>query len=308
MKYLCDHVQVISALKVWAGSDRLFTASYFFWNAGDTMQKFQQGLRQSLLHEILRQSPELIPTICDSRLQHIRDSNHSHSEPWSDSEISAAFRQFTSQGLSTRKFCFFIDGLDEYDGDHEDIIRILEDFTTLPQIKVCTSSRPWSVFVDAFGWTLGRKLLLEDLTREDICCYVTDLLDKDEQFVHLKCTSNCYSDLVKEIVDKAQGVFLWVFLIIRSLRKGLKKADDISDLQRRLRLLSADLETYFQHMLDNIEKCYQEQSAQIFLIATHATRALSVVTLAMLDGKDIDFAKKAEIRLHTDAQLVALEH
>ena len=94
---------------------------------------------------------------------------------------------------------------------------------------------------------------------------------------------------------------------MRSLRRRLKEADDIMDLQRRLRLLPADLETYFQHMLDSIEGCYQEQSAQIFLIAANAYRPVSVVTYSMLDIRTPDFALKAEIRPFNQDQITALK-
>ncbi|MCJ1437265.1 hypothetical protein MMC27_006651 [Xylographa pallens] len=307
MKYLAENDRTMSALKLWAGSDRLITASYFFWNAGVSMQKSQQGLLQSLLHEVLGRCQNLIPLVCAQRLKRIEDLRYSHEEPWSRSDLSMAFQQLIHHELVATKFCFFVDGLDEYDGDHEDIIHILKRFTKSPRIKICTSSRPWNIFIDTFGQTLERKLLLEDLTREDIRCYVKDQLDEYEKFVHLKVIDSRYNVLVKEIVDKAQGVFLWVFLVVRSLRKGLKEADDISDLQRRLRLFPVDLETYFQQMLGSIEECYHEQSAQIFLIAINATLPLSVVTLSMLDIRAEGFAKKAEIKPFKYDHIIALQ-
>ena len=38
--------------------------------------------------------------------------------------------------------CFFIDGLDEYDGDHVELIRLLQDFSQPNNIKICASNRP----------------------------------------------------------------------------------------------------------------------------------------------------------------------
>lgn len=57
------------------------------------------------------------------------------------------------------------------------------------------------------------------------------------------------SNLTKELVERAQGFFLWVYLVIRSIFQGLTNADKISDLERRVANLPADLETYFRHML-----------------------------------------------------------
>jgi hypothetical protein len=66
------------------------------------------------------------------------------------------------------KYCFFVDGLNEYDGDDEEIIDLLQDLASSKNIKVCVSSRPWNAFMDAFG-NSDWQLSIHDLTREDIC-------------------------------------------------------------------------------------------------------------------------------------------
>lgn len=53
MKYLISHPDTDGNLQSWANGARLVTASYFFWNAGTDMEKSQEGLLQSLLHEVL---------------------------------------------------------------------------------------------------------------------------------------------------------------------------------------------------------------------------------------------------------------
>ena len=59
--------------------------------------------------------------------------------------------------------------------------------------------------------------------------------------------------------------------MVRSLLQGLTNADDISDLQRRLRTLPPELEDFLQHIFDNLDPFYREQSGQIFemMIETH---------------------------------------
>jgi hypothetical protein len=67
LKYLCHQERTFDALQSWAGSAKLAIATYFFWSAGNTMQKSQRGLLQSLLHQILLQNPELISVVCSPR-------------------------------------------------------------------------------------------------------------------------------------------------------------------------------------------------------------------------------------------------
>jgi hypothetical protein len=72
------------------------------------------------------------------------------------------------------------------------------------------------------------------------------------------------SMLVEEIVEKADGVFLWVELVIKSLMAGLTNYDHISRLRKRLRDLPPDLERLYGYMIDSIDPFYQEDAAVIF--------------------------------------------
>ncbi len=125
MKYLVFNESTRNALRSWAGKDSLVVASFFFWNAGTPMQKSQLGLLQSLLHEILGQCSSWIPVVCPSRWQKLAFPSN-NTEPWTRAELLETFDRLTKQDLLDVKFCFFIDGLDEYEGDHPDLIRTLE--------------------------------------------------------------------------------------------------------------------------------------------------------------------------------------
>lgn len=85
------------------------------------------------------------------------------------------------------------------------------------------------------------------------------------------------------MVDKANGVFLWVFLFVWSLLQGLTKVDRIVDLQRRLGYLPVELETYFEQMPGTLKYFYEQQTAQAFHIALHASESLHLITYIMLD-------------------------
>lgn len=110
------------------------------------------------------------------------------------------------------------------------MIGILKRFSTASNIKLCLSSRPWEVFKDAFDADTDQRLYLQDLARSDIQAYVHCRLEENNHFVQAKAEDGRYEDLVLEIVDKAKGVFLWVFLVVRSLLDGLTYADTITGL------------------------------------------------------------------------------
>ena len=65
-------------------------------------------------------------------------------------------------------------------------------------------------------------------------------------------------------MTKADGVFLWVRLVVESLLRGLGNRDSIADLQRRLRLLHSDLEALYKIMFRQIDPFYLAESSCIF--------------------------------------------
>ncbi|QKX54063.1 uncharacterized protein TRUGW13939_01146 [Talaromyces rugulosus] len=101
-------------------------------------------------------------------------------------------------------------------------------------------------------------------------------------------------EIVQDIAEKAQGVFLWVFLVTRSLRDGLTNGDTILDFQKRLRGLPPDLERFFKLMLDAIDPLYHEKMARLLQIAANGKRPLQFLLYCMHESEyeDKDYALK----------------
>ncbi|KAK3395777.1 hypothetical protein B0T20DRAFT_44929 [Sordaria brevicollis] len=59
MIYICADERLMAHLRNWSGSKPLYSAKYFSWNAGDDMQKSQEGLLRSLLYQIIQQAPQV---------------------------------------------------------------------------------------------------------------------------------------------------------------------------------------------------------------------------------------------------------
>lgn len=79
-----------------------------------------------------------------------------------------------SQIVIPIKMCFLIDGLDEFDGDHEEMGMLFQQISISKNVKVCLSSRPWVVFEQLFNTSPMLRLHL--LTYDDIERYVGDKL------------------------------------------------------------------------------------------------------------------------------------
>ncbi|KAG7287394.1 hypothetical protein NEMBOFW57_006905 [Staphylotrichum longicolle] len=281
MKFLCHNPATMHHLRSWAGGKKLVVASFFFWNAGTQLQKSQEGLLRSLLFEILRKCPELIPHVkhCFESDTHFADAY------WSVEDLLEMYRTLVSLEFPI-KFCLFIDGLDEFSEEnksHVDLIATLRSLEHSSDIKLCVSSRPWTVFDDEFRRDSKWLLKLEDLTYSDILQYVADKLNSHPQFRTLGARDPDYNSLIELVVKRAQGVFLWVVLVVRDLQEGLTHHDSISNLESWLLQFPPDLEEFFQHLIDSIPPRYRPHASWTFKVATMAEQPLPLVFYSFLD-------------------------
>ena len=91
--------------------------------------------------------------------------------------------------------------------------------------------------------------------------------------------------LVLDIVNKASGVFFWVFSVVESSLEGFSNRDRISDLQRRIQALPGDLEEYFGYILEALDPIYLPQASRVFRFALEAERPLPLLTFLFVTKK-----------------------
>ncbi|CAG1989313.1 unnamed protein product [Fusarium graminearum] len=312
MKFIATHDDTQSLLRTWGGERRVITASHFFWNAGLSMQKSLTGLFQTILYQVLRECPELIDIIDNPQQESSTES--SLYDSWDDKALFRAFEQLSSQKSLPLRFCFFIDGLDEYTagahrytGTFEELLSPLRVLASSNSIKICVSSRPWDAFDREFSHVKW-KLQLEDLTREDIRRYVKEELGVHPKFRKLSEMDPRCSEIKDTIVKRAQGVFLWVYLVVNSLKRGLLKDDNYTDLQSRLNELPDDLQRYFEHMLQSIETIYWDSTTRIFRTVIAAEQSLPLLAFELLDREmdDPDYALTMQASPLTDVESGAI--
>ena len=303
MRHIYHHPNTRNRLRLWAQKSELIMSSFYFWYAGTEMQKSRKGLFQSLLHKILSENPKLIPQLCPDQWEKLgARSSAPDAASWSLKELTASFQKLNDVPSPQNRFCFFIDGLDEYKGDQDqfEIVEIIQELSSSPHIKLCLASRPWTMFEDAFGSGKdeSNKLYLQDLTKSDINRYTRNKLAPHIRCLRSEDESTQFQQLIHEVVKKSQGVFLWVVLVVRSLREGLSNGDDIRMLQLRLNSLPTELERFFQLIIDSVETFYKEIMAKTFLIAlgtvgvalADSQRGPLLLEFSFLDEMDPDFA------------------
>jgi hypothetical protein len=177
-----------------------------------------------------------------------------------------ALRALVHQNSIPLKLCFLIDGLDEFDGDHEQMGKLFQEITASDKnIKAYLSSRPWVVFEYLFD--SSPMLRLQNLTYRDIEHYFSDKLEQNDAYQRLAHREpDIAQDLIHEIVHKADGVFLWVKLVVSSLLNGIRNRDEMSDLWERLHLLPRELKPLYVRLLELVEPIYLPWVSEAFQI------------------------------------------
>jgi hypothetical protein len=294
MRFIVQNRETQLHLRHWAMDSDLQVLSFYFWNGGSELQRTRKGLLQSLLFDILRERPELTRSVFGIEWKEIEATYNTFNvlEPrkWeiSTKRLEQCFTKLISLTTSEFRLCFFIDGLDESQEPPDELLELIKTVSGSPFVKFCLSSRPWLVFEEAFEAV--PSLRLQDLTLPDIELYVHENLRLNRKMKNLEESNpSGAASLVRNIVTKADGVFLWVRIVTKSLLEGLRNRDEIFDLQRRLDVLPPDLDALYSHMIDHIDPLYVVQASQIFQIfdaASDLELPLSILELELAVSAD----------------------
>ena len=288
MKYIVNEDQTLQLLENWKKDGTLLMISFFFWKPGSDLQKSATGLLRSLLYQIAKQWPELIN---HKELQDINATgdgnvpiNLRHLVAWTDQRLLSVLKCFLDQKPNSLWICALIDGLDEFVGEEELLLHVIRILGDAPQCKVCVSSRPEQAFRQEFR--SYSQLRVQDLNHEDIEKTVAGKLTP-----HLRKYPVSYPEyftLESIIVRKAEGVFLWLDLMIKILVRGARNEDSYETLRSRLEKTPDTINGLYTHIWENLDSVYQEEGLRYFqtLLAANELRTdMSLAELACVEGE-----------------------
>ncbi|KAF4468632.1 NACHT domain-containing [Fusarium albosuccineum] len=238
MKFISSNPQTQAGLNEWQPGTRIL--SHYFWKAGSQLQHSVKGFLSSLVYQIFRQDR----SAALAYLQQTPGLSHhlSSTSDWGMGQLKSFLLGYIRQ--STTPICIFVDGLDELVPQHDihDLLCLLDDLLGLG-LKLCVSSRPERVFKNHLRH--HKTLKMHDLVEPDIAEYARGTLCRaiSPTYQEFDITS-----LVKSIIDKAEGVFLWVVLVSKSLVRGIENGDSNGELQQRLNSMPSDLMLLYKDM------------------------------------------------------------
>ncbi|KAH6956216.1 hypothetical protein DER45DRAFT_566346 [Fusarium avenaceum] len=244
MKFLAFNQQTIDHLNKCQSDVRILT--HFFWKPGQPLERSVQGMALSLLYQVLDDQPDLSQRLWETQtfIRHKRNCLD-----WSLNEISETL--VMALKASTEFFCIFLDGLDEAKDlqhlpwpdwtDSQVIHKLLE----VKNLKLCASSREEHAFCSFFE--SASRLRIHQLNNHDITHFVRERLD----ICGLDCRDRDY--LVAKVVQRAEGVFLWVILVVDSLNRAIRHSYTTFEmLEERLAHTPSDLTKLYVDMWGRI--------------------------------------------------------
>lgn len=267
MQYITESPRLRTELEKWSGVHQLSISSFFFWKSGTSLQNSTEGMLRSLVFQGLQQSPARQSEVLGPELARAIDPKH---HAWTLKALESCLKRLLSR--SQERFALFIDGLDEFTGDLVDILQLFDDVVNLSNIKICISSRPWAIFAEQLDKHPG--LELQDLTNLDIASYVKDKLNLKRisamglQYWPDDLENGELMELIaRTIVNKAEGVFIWVKTVLKSIQRGELELDSQQQLLDRLQYLDSDIESLYVQMLKGVEPRRRKQQTRLLKMA-----------------------------------------
>lgn len=293
MRYIYKSPTTRQLLQMWAGKNELVLAKYFFWKF-DSYQNRLIGLKRSILYTVLQKAEvtsQLMVLLFPNQMgQGALPSKRERESSISDDEVELAFSTLvsTKAGLMGRRFCFFIDALDEFDQDtaredYVDLVFLIQQWAeeSDAHVKIVVSSREFPEF-QAFDE--GQRIRLHLFTVDDMRTIIRSRLQSHPQFGGLKWLDKGadalpgYQQLndahhlvdansfISYIATAAEGVFLWTVLVVKELRKGLSRGDSIQKLYTKVKRAPRDLNKFFVSMIESIDDEYQREAIILFAV------------------------------------------
>ncbi|KAI1342815.1 hypothetical protein F5Y15DRAFT_412490 [Xylariaceae sp. FL0016] len=228
VEHLTGDDQTIKHLMTWKASVNVLQF-YFFEIGSSPLQKCLFGCLRTLLYQILdryKDNGNLGRLLSAHPEIAKKDSEHD----WSKNELSDLFLKCLQFDINMA-FCLFLDGLDEVQGDERmGLAELVESLTQLSNVKVCVSSRPENPFQRQFGSL--PNLRMQDLANSALEAYVKLTLAKFK--ASLKVEDDTFQNFTSDLVEKSEGIFLWVVLALQSIIRGIQNGDTWKLLYTRI--------------------------------------------------------------------------
>ncbi len=261
MKQIMESNRVVDLLP--RKSVPVITASYFFYELGQPQEKLFGSLLHAIICALLhsfhnrdhRALSNIMRTLKPQSGIYLGDQKRLDRQ---DDKLKDALRQVLAACQSTAQLFLFIDGMDECEGDCREqldfLIAWIESSTESKlSVMACIASR--DELHIRLRLSTYPSFAIHKFTRVNILAYVTRRLRTAWELMSAQpgCTTASFDQaLIDLIVQKADGVFLWVNLVVTQLIASIEEEAEAKELRRQLSDLPKDLGDLYARIVAKI--------------------------------------------------------
>lgn len=259
MKYLTENQRTKDLVS--KASIPTFLISYFFYELGDPQEKAFVSLLHAFVYRLLVEMHGFSKRASSMLIRVLEPYMEKTTErPWTQEGLQEALRSIVATFPTNVELVLFIDGFDECGGNHADQLDFLKGLVESSKgsklsIKICIASR---ADVDIqLRLSIYPSLAIHRLTNPDISSFVTRRLKAAWELMASQpdgTTATFDQKLIDNVVRKAEGVFLWVNLVVTQLVMAIEAEADGSDLHRLVASLPEGLGQLYQSIVAKIPK------------------------------------------------------
>lgn len=271
------HLFKSTVLENMVGPSNVVKACFFFNEQGLPHDTTFAGMLRGLLCHLLDISIEIYESIVDDIRFEANRSRTTQLIDWIP-KLLRRILTLTAQRAKGKRILIFVDALDECaERDRTLVVSFLHDWHKRARdygviLYICISSRPEAAIdMDLFEVLTG-SMLLQNENYRDIATYVNESLGSKRD----PRRKNYYANFAAKVAEKADGVFLWVILVIPTLKTAIARGKTETELNLLLEKIPPQLKELYRGILKRIdEECLQE-TMRMLQFATLARRPLFV--------------------------------
>ncbi|KUM58892.1 hypothetical protein ACN42_g8256 [Penicillium freii] len=245
--------------------------SFFFYSSGTELQSSALGFFRSLLLQLLDQDEYSRPEFMKICRKYCKPREKLQLK-WQQVELEAHFQKLVIDCSTRRKILIFVDALDECnDKDRDRLISFIHGLrgqikSRLNRPGICVTCRPYpdgQIKADF-------QVRLEEENQDDIESFVEhELRLSDESVTDIE-------ELKRTLLSKADGLFLWLVLIIQQIHHMSGKGLSLRRIKSELLECPQELDKLYEGLLGNIQDDELLEACTLFQWVCFAIRPLSL--------------------------------
>ena len=264
----------------------VIVVSYFFYELGQHQERQFKSLLMAIVSALLQvfhnTDPRALSSIMNILESQVSRNPRDQKQPiWKDEELQEVLRQTLNDCQNPASLLLFVDGMDECEGDHRgqlDFLKTWIESSTKSKmsIKACIASRDDTEI--RLRLSMYPSLPIHHFTKANISAYVTTRLGAAWEMMSGQpdyTTAMFDQGLIDALVEKADGVFLWVDLVVTQLTLSIEEEKTVEELRMQLDAMPDELRDLYSRIVAKIPQRFLYDTINFLRLYDHSINPAS---------------------------------